>query len=116
MLIAYSQENAMTRNLNIKLIAAAFVATSAASLFSMGSANASMTAELQNCKTNSRSHTIHCCQAIVGQNLPIWMRESGKNCKSVVKCRYRYCVVEIYFNLNQGGEGKKYSRRGGGLQ
>jgi hypothetical protein len=76
----------MTKNLNIKLIAAAFVAASAATLFSMGSANASMSAELQNCKTNSRSQTTHCCQAIVKQNLPIWMRETGRNCATSVVC------------------------------
>jgi hypothetical protein len=117
----------MTKNLNIKLIAAAFVAASAATLFSMGSANASMSAELQNCKTNSRSHTTHCCQAIVGQNLPIWMRESGRNCASSVSCvgmkgygdssrvaaisfgggkKKGYCYISFYPNIYEGGKTK----------
>jgi hypothetical protein len=80
------EEYAMTKNLNMKLIAAAFLAASAVAMFSMGSAKASMTAELQNCKTNSRSNTVHCCQNIVGQNLPYWMRESGRNCATSVSC------------------------------
>jgi hypothetical protein len=118
------KEYAMTKTLNIKLIAAAFVAASAASILSMGSAQASMTAELQNCKTNSRSNTVHCCQAIVGQNLPYWMRETGRNCATSVSCvgtkktsdgipgiaafaaskkKKTYCFIDMQQTQNNGG-------------
>jgi hypothetical protein len=121
-MIATPKENAMTKILNAKLIAAAFVAASAATFFSMGSAEAGP-AKLKHCLTNYRSATVHCCEAIVGQNLPFWMRETGRNCATSVTCsgkkpggsvyaaayvaapkrKKTYCYIDFNPNYNQGG-------------
>jgi hypothetical protein len=86
MSIATYKENTMTKNMKIKLMTAAFVVASAVTLLSMGSADAGMSSQLKHCKTNNRSNTISCCEAIVGQNLPNWMRESGRNCTTSATC------------------------------
>jgi hypothetical protein len=98
-------EDIMLKTLNIKLFAAAIVATSAASLFSMGSANASMTQALQNCSTNSKSATFHCCETIVRGNAPFWMRDTGRSCATQVRCTRKSCYVKIEYDYQQEGGG-----------
>jgi hypothetical protein len=95
----------MSKTLNIKLFAAAFVAASAASLFSMGSANASMTQALQNCSTNSKSATFHCCETIVRGNAPFWMRDNGRSCATQVRCYGRRCYIKVEPGYQQEGGG-----------
>lgn len=98
----------MTKNIDIKLLSAAFVAACAASLFSMGTAQASMPQALQNCKTNSKSATFHCCETSVRGNMPFWMRDTGRNCATQVKCYKKYCYVKMEFASQNQGNGDKY--------
>jgi hypothetical protein len=105
-------EDIMSKTLNIKLFAAAVVAASAATLFSMGSANAGMIQALQNCSTNSRSATFHCCETIVRGNAPFWMRDNGRSCATQVRCYGRRCYIKVEsgYQPEGGGDASRENR------
>lgn len=97
--------------LSRSLIAAAFVSTVFG--FASSQANASVTSDLQNCASSSKNKTVSCCQTAVRGGEPLWMRESGRNCQTVVTCSSRSggkrCYVKYYDleELQRGGTSRE---------
>jgi len=78
----------MTQSLNLRNIAAAsavaaFVAVAASS----GQASAAI--DVRYCEGGSRQSVRECCETLVKRNgLPMWMRQTGRNCVSArIVCR-----------------------------
>lgn len=74
----------MTRKSNMIALAAGMVFVTTAGFF-VTSAGAS-TSNVLDCRTNTRSAVIDCCQQIVRKKRPIWMMNTGASCSTAASC------------------------------
>jgi hypothetical protein len=84
----FSMENIMIMTATkFNLSALAALAVMAIAPQFSGSAQASVTSDLMNCRYNTRQQTINCCEQILKINdRPQWLRSNGGSCAGVVKC------------------------------
>jgi hypothetical protein len=69
-----------------KLTAAAALAIVGYAAFAT-SANASVSSELNKCRYNTKSKVINCCERVLrDEQRPLWMIESGDNCRTAAVC------------------------------
>jgi hypothetical protein len=93
-------------------------------------AQADITAQLQNCRFNTYSKTVQCCNYIIkaAERTPIWWPTENRSCNTpgLIKCaRTTYstaakprCYINVFFDdSNDGGNGittrQRPTRRGG---
>jgi hypothetical protein len=91
-------------------------------------AQADITAQLQNCRFNTYSKTVQCCNQIIkaAERVPIWWPTENRSCgTNVVKCaKTTYsiaakprCYINVFFDdSNDGGNNprrQRQTRRGG---
>jgi hypothetical protein len=94
-------------------------------------AQADITAQLQNCRFNTYSKTVQCCNQIIkaAERVPIWWPTENRSCSTpgVVKCttttygtaaNQRRCYINVFLDdSNDGGNDtptrQRQTRRGG---
>jgi hypothetical protein len=82
------KETTMTKTTLLAATAATFATALLAIPLLAGSANASVTSKLQNCRYDSREKVISCCEKVVRRGVkPFWMVQAGGTCGSVVVCK-----------------------------
>jgi hypothetical protein len=77
------KETHMTRKTPLMAIAAGFTVIAMSGLFASSQASARTLAD---CKANSRSKVIECCQAVVKTQKPLWMIQTRQSCGSAASC------------------------------
>jgi hypothetical protein len=74
------------------------------------SAQASVTSDLQRCQANSSTKVLSCCNTATRDTKPLWMKEAGASCASLVVCsrhnRNSRCYVQILVGDGQGSSGR----------
>lgn len=80
----------MTRNPALRNLAAAATMTMAASLAMLFNTGAASAKNVLKCDGSDRFSVVECCETIVmKKGLPLWMKQTGRNCESIVKCSAR---------------------------
>lgn len=110
----------MLKSLTLRAALPASALAAIATLALMPQSSPASAREILSCKGSSRQSVVECCQReVLKKGQPIWMREAGGSCHSmVVKCKGgtftaasapNYCVSMLY---SQRGKGDP--TRGGG--
>lgn len=111
----------MSAILNARTLLAGAASAVFIALAMSGSANASATSKLAQCKAHTRDGAVSCCQEVVRtRGVPVWL-ESRSNCNKAVACgKYSneyWCYVTTVFKKPKGddnntiGGGKNYNTK-----
>lgn len=77
----------MTQNNIFRNIAVASVFTVTAAAAMAAQTSVASAKNVLSCDSGDRRSVIECCESIVQRKgLPLWMKQTGRNCSSVVKC------------------------------
>ena len=76
------------------IAAAAFAALSA---FSFGG-SAEAAGNPLSCQGKTAAKVVACCEQLTKDHRPFWMRTTGTNCRTAVRCYLKRCVLEIRYD------------------
>ena len=83
-------------NGRVFVAAAAFAALSA---FSFGG-SAEAAGNALSCQGDTAAKVVACCEQLTKGSRPLWMRSTGTSCVEAVRCKYKLCRVEVFYDIH----------------
>ena len=87
-------------NNRLFIAAAAFAALGA---FSFGG-SAEAAGNPLSCQGKTAAKVVACCEQLTKDHLPLWMRSTGTSCVEAVRCKYKLCRVEVFYDIHDDSD------------
>ncbi len=103
-------------NIASKTFLSAFTVAAISGIAMLAQAGTASAKSVTSCEGSSRQSVIECCEVLVQRKgMPLWMKQTGRSCRTSVKCYNTYTaanVCAIRVTDNEGSRKDPVNKRG----